>query len=46
MSSDVEVVIPTRNAPAILWLTLTHLFAFNRRDVAGVTLLEDRKSVV
>ena len=40
--TDTEVVIPTRNAPAILWLTLTHLFAFNRRDVAGVTLLDNR----
>ena len=38
----VEVVIPTRNAPAALWLTLTHLFAYAARGVARVTLLDNR----
>lgn len=40
--SDVEVIIPTRNAPSILWLALTHLIAYNGRDFARATLLDNR----
>lgn len=37
----VEVIIPTRNAPEVLWLTLTHLLAFNGGWVSSVTLLDN-----
>ena len=36
-----EVIIPTRNAPEVLWLALTHLFAYGRGAVSQTTLLDN-----
>ena len=45
MSDKVEVVIPCRNAPEILWLTLAHLLAFNGGALSRVTLLDNVSTV-
>lgn len=43
--TQTEVIIPTRNAPEILWLTLTHLWASpDHRDLMAVTLLDNRST--
>src|SRR3990172_2248201 len=36
---DIDVVVPCRNAPGVLWLTLTHLWCHNRPR--SVTLLDN-----
>ena len=45
MIPPIEVLIPCRNAPAALWLTLTHLVAHaDCGEVKAVTLLDNRST--
>lgn len=42
---NVEILIPTRNAPEVLWLTLTHLWASGDELVTSqVTLIDNRST--
>lgn len=40
----IGILIPCRNAPEVLWLTLTHLWAWGRGGVERVLLLDNRST--